>query len=448
MTGIRQSIVFSKEDTYGQGKGANCAWIAPPPGTFFTSTHNRNVQRIQTTGSKFWDTQAYGQLAGSWSWTFTMDYEYLEPFFFVFEKITAGNISTQPMFKNAPDGPGSTSPPATFKFEKINNDRIPSFTVLRKINNQMVGGDRNEITQLTGCVVKSFQIQRSAATSKIDVSLSGFYSNERLMAADKKSGIWPTDYQEYKNATGGLIEYSCLYAGTLVDGEYMANTESISIGMDNSAAAVYSVCSPFASNYYEGLTSITFSTTCYSTDPLQYKTRLYSGGFTNRPPDGNGDSPYAPMSKGMKPVPIMSIACYSNQINRDDPTYEPDPGAGQDGLPYNDVTETDTSTEPPTVTVNHEGSVAQAFADSDRFVGFQLDQVVVKSLPWQKGDGSKLQDSLSGSEVRKLTMYVKSANAPAYADWFASTNKHSVDVKDPDENGTEDFEYDSLLPLQ
>lgn len=429
MTGIRQSIVFSreKEGEYGQGKDPAAMWLAPPPGTFFTSTHNRNVQRIQTTGSKFWDAQAYGQLGGSWSWTFTMDYNYLEPFYFLFESIDSNSGLTSPAASGIDAGMGVSMSDTTgiiHTFQKINNDRVKSFTVLRKINNQMVGGSRNEITQLTGCVVKSFQFQRSAATSKIDVSLSGFYSNERLLAEDADlTSIWPTDYQEYDDSDGGLIEYSCLYAGGLGDGEYMANTESISIGVDNSAAAVYSVCSPFASNYYEGLTNISFSTTCYSTDPLQYKTRLYSGGFTNRPPQVDGA--YVPMSKGMKPVPKMCIGCYSNQINRDDPTYEPDPGtAGQDSLPSNNNQANTAYTR----------TVAEAFADSVFALGFQLDQVVIKSLPWQKGDGSKLQDSISSSEAQKLIMYVKtkgpkhktSGDPLSVDDWFTANNKHAL----------------------
>ena len=431
MTGIRQSIVFSKEKEgeYGQGKDPAAKWLAPPPGTFFTSTHSRNVQRIQTTGSKFWDAQAYGQLGGSWSWTFTMDYNYLEPFYFLFESVESfdANDTNEVSASKIDKGMGVTMSDTTgkiHKFQKINNDRVKSFTVLRKINNQMVGGTKNEITQLTGCVVKSFQFQRSAATSKIDVSLSGFYSNERLLAenADLNS-IWKTDYKDYDDSDGGLIEYSCLYAGGLGDGEYMANTESISIGVDNSAAAVYSICSPFASNYYEGLTNISFSTTCYSTDPLQCKTRLYSGGFTNTPPQVDGA--YVPMSKGMKPVPKMCIGCYSNQINRDDPTYEPDP-THQDSLPSNNDQGN---------TANNK-KVSEAFADSVFALGFQLDQVVIKSLPWQKGDGSKLQDSISSSEVQKLTMYVKTKGPKSTAtgnpsldvgDWFKATNKHALD---------------------
>lgn len=433
MTGIRQSIVFSKEKDgqYGQGKDPNAVWLAPPPGTFFTSTHNRGVQRVQTTGSKFWDTQAYGQLSGTWTWTFTMDYEYLEPFYFVFESIGS--------FPAAAPGPANsginagmgvtmssanTSGKKIHTFQKINNDRVKSFTVLRKINNQMVGGSRNEITQLTGCVVKSVQFQRNAATSKIDVSLSGFYANERLLASSATSGIWKTDYEDYENDTGGLVEYACLYIGGLNDGEYMANTESFGISMDNSAAAVYSVCSPFASNYYEGLANVSFSTTCYSTDPLQYKTRLYSGGYTNTPPQSNGA--YIPMSKGMKPVPKMCIGCYSNQINRDDPTYE---SGAQDGLPTNNNSANSASNK----------TVAVAFAESEKALGFQLDQVVIKSMPWQKGDGSKLQDSLSGCETRKLTMYIKSLGPHStsnntddpldYGAWFGSSNTHAVDIQ-------------------
>lgn len=401
MTGIRQSIVFSEESTYAQGKKSGSYWVAPPPGTFFTSTHNRDVQRVQTTGSKFWDAQAYGKLSGSWSWTFTFDYEYLEPFYFAFESVSRADPPSE-LLGQTLEGSGTSG--KLYTFEKINNARVKSFTIRRKINNVMVGGSNNEITELTGCVVKEVSFSRTAATSKIDVTLSGFYANE-VLVTDNSPNIWPTDYQDYNtdNGNGGLVEYSCLYIGDMSDngGIYMANTESVGIKMENSAGQVYSICSPFASNYYEGLTNISFSTTCYSTDPLQYKTRLYSGGFTNRPPDGSGSSPYRPMSKGMKPVPSMCLACYSNQIIKDDPQYN-----STDTLPYENV--------------------KTMFSKSKNIVAFELTQVVIKSMPWQKGDGSKLQDTISGSEVQKLKMYVKCQMDVDPSYWFSNSGAHRI----------------------
>ena len=141
MTGIRQSIVFSEESTYAQGKKSGSYWVAPPPGTFFTSTHNRDVQRVQTTGSKFWDAQAYGKLSGSWSWTFTFDYEYLEPFYFAFESVSRADPPSE-LLGQTLEGSGTSG--KLYTFEKINNARVKSFTIRRKINKRMVNPHNEE----------------------------------------------------------------------------------------------------------------------------------------------------------------------------------------------------------------------------------------------------------------------------------------------------------------
>ena len=89
MSGVRQSMLFSLEDVFGEGKGTRYSWIAPPPGSWLTTTHNRNTTRVNTQGCKTYDAIAYGSLSGSFEWNFSMSYDYLEPLYLMFESYGA-----------------------------------------------------------------------------------------------------------------------------------------------------------------------------------------------------------------------------------------------------------------------------------------------------------------------------------------------------------------------
>ena len=92
MTSARQSQVIVLEKEFGKGRpyGANgrplADWIHVPPGSFMQFTLQRATTRINTSGSKFFDSVAYGQLRGKWDWNFVLDYNYLEPLLLVFDK--------------------------------------------------------------------------------------------------------------------------------------------------------------------------------------------------------------------------------------------------------------------------------------------------------------------------------------------------------------------------
>ena len=132
---FRPEKEFGKPNTYTQAEidaGAD-KWIAVPPGSFINTTHNRGATRINTAGAKIWDTVAYGQLTGSFEWTFMLDYNYLEPFYFLFEDFSE------------PTGTGEHI------YSKKNNGRIKSFTIRRKMLNTIAGGpegmDEMEFTE-------------------------------------------------------------------------------------------------------------------------------------------------------------------------------------------------------------------------------------------------------------------------------------------------------------
>ena len=364
-------MVFCRERSFKAGKHEDDRWIAPPPGTFVSTTHNRQVSKIMTEGNKTFDALAFGQVSGSFEWTFVMDYDYIEPFFLAFEKVSYDNTTKE------------------YLFEKVNNEKVGSFTMRGKILNRMTGGPKDEERILYGCVVKTIRFSKTGGTSQINVTLSGFYATEEIVTDD----LTATDYQPYD---GQMVEYACMFIGSISDDNYVANTESLTVGIENSASTIYSVCSAIASLYHEGASAYTFGTTCYSNDPLKYKTRLYSGGHTN--------TARSPMNKGLKPIPEINIASYTGEVS------EPDAVAGANS-----------------------DKLKAAYTGSSKYSCLTLTNTVVKSLTWQKGDGSKLQDQLNSSECQLIKLTLKNGlentvEGTGFADYIWSEhNPHSLE---------------------
>lgn len=363
MTGVRQSFAFCIErDGFDTGKADGDSWIAPPPGSFLSTTHTRSVTKVYTEGSKFWDTLAYGQLNGSWEWTFTMDYDYIEPIALAFEDVSV-----------ASDG--------TVTFEKSNIDRVPSFCIIRRVLNRMTDGRwesdlKDETVILTGCVVKTIRFSKSAGASQVNVSMNGFYADEHMVLS---STDLPALYQDY---TGNLVEFECMFIGSVSTDNYVANTESLSVGIENSASAVFTTCTPIASNFSESQTSFSFGTMAYSNDPEKYKKRLYNG--------GTGDRLY-PGHKNMTPIPEIKLASYSSE----NITYYDDGSKAID--------------------------IASNYASAARKATFTLTNVAIKSLTWQKGDGSRLQDQINSTDCQKVELAVKTPVFEGKSDLFSDS---------------------------
>lgn len=374
MTGVRQSFVFCREKNgFDTGKATTDQWIAPPPGSFLSTTHTRSVTKVYTEGSKHFDTLAYGQLNGSWEWTFTMDYDYLEPFLLAFEDQTISGD--------------------TITFGKSNSKRVPSFCIMRRVLNRLTDGVwesglSDETVVLTGCVVKTIRFSKSAGASQISVSMNGFYADEHMVLSS--SDLAPL-YQDYN---GNLVEFECMFVGGVSTDNYVANTESLSVGIENSASAVFTTCTPIASNFSESQTSYSFGTMAYSNDPRRYKQRVYNGGSGSR---------LYPGHKNMTPIPLITLASY----NAEDIEYDDNGGKDID--------------------------LASAYKSAGRTATFELDTVAIKSLTWQKGDGSRLQDQINSTDCKTVTLKVKT---PVYkaksistidAMW-GSSNPHKVTV--------------------
>jgi hypothetical protein len=352
MTSVRMSFVFAPEDEFKKGIGSK-DWIAPPSGSYFSSTGTRQTSAIYTTGSKKWETTAYGAYSGTWDWTFMLDYHYLEPLMLAFDTVNGKKWIENPSYDKF------TSDDHTFVFKKDKTGRVPSFTVRRKILHTVAGGDKDELVELYGCVVNTISFSRSASTSQYQVQMSGTYANEEMTLGD----LGETDYQSYN---GELVEYSCVAvadsADSKIDGAtYIANTDSVSVSIQNNTNMVFNTCTPFATQYYEDRNQFQISTSCYSTDPQAYKTRMYSGGFTNEK--------LKPMSKGLKPMEKMYIISFNGEVDED--------------------------------------KVSDAYNNSECSVCFEATKLVVKSMKWVNGDGSKLTDSLSSVDCRDITLTIK-----------------------------------------
>ena len=395
MTGIRQSFLISLEagDEFSKGKCPTYKWVAPPPGSYFNSTHNRQTSRIQSAGSKYWDTVAYGNLTGQWDWTFTLDYKYLTPLLMVFDKYETHKVNA-----NRVDVNGDSYWGYRYTFSKENNGRVPSFTVRRKILNYMAGGPvySDEMVELRGCVCKNFRFTKSEGSSQVNVTMTGFYTDEKMITGELPN----TDYQEY---SGKLVEWMCMFISD--DGssyDYVANTDNLGLSVENNAGAVYNVCSPFAKSYFEGLSDFSFTTSCYSNNPDKYKKRLYFGGdkgwtgSTSNPTDQ--PLTVMPAAKGLKPLSHIKLVSYSGSCRNSTNAGCSNP-FGFDNIP-----------------------------SSDERMDITIDDCVIKSLTWPKGNGGMIQDTISSAECKRVsvTVYIKGAYIefrPSEADVI-----HSVDT--------------------
>lgn len=349
MTGIRKSFVTGMESNF---KGGTTDWICPPPGSFISCGHSRTTSRINSTGCKTFDAVGYGQMSGSWEWDYTFSYDYLEPLLYVFE-----NYDAEPIL-----GADGKTPTGLYKhtFSKVNVGRVPSFSIREKVLNRMAGGPdgSDETVERYGAVVKSFRMNKQSSEGPISMSQSGFYCDEKMT----KGNLTSTDYKPFN---GDLAEFMCMFIGDTASSDTcVAMTETLNISVENNAAAIPIVCTPFAGGYSEGLTQIGFSTTAYSNDPARYKQRVYSGGFSN--------TQLRPMAKGMHPIKRMILMSYNGSVR----------------------------------SANGELDIDASIKASTRSISFIIDDCVIKSLTWQKGNGSKLQDQISSAECRNLTIEV------------------------------------------
>lgn len=346
MTGVRYSIAIAKES--GIGTEAETGWVTLPPGSFMSSTHNVSTNAIFGAGSKFFNTQSYGRVSLSWEYSFVLDYDNLAPLLMIFDTYD---------FESGGNGKANTH---TLSFS--NNKRPSTFTIRRKYLNRITAAPgqtlHDETYVMTGCVAKSLRISWSNSSSQATVTISGFALKDYIDTTE----LTDTDFKEYD---GHLAEFACLFIGD----NYVANVESLTIGIDLSTAAVYTTCTPFPVNYYAGTISNQFGFTCYSNDPLRYKALVYTGGKDVSNAKVDSSAKYAPMCKNKAPIPQMQVKIFDT--------------CRKDGE-----------------------TVAAAVGRATKSIVFDISDCIVKSATWQKGDGGRLLDQMSSAECKKIGMTI------------------------------------------
>lgn len=266
MTAVRLGASFALEDEFGKGPGSSFSgghWLTAPPNFFLTYSHHRSTNRMDAMGTKKFDYIAYGGHHGTWSVTYTGDYEYLEPLLAVFEKYDKEpwgyswiNPNTnKPIFRtfadliadgeNVPqsgteitgewqalavdsagnltisgnkavraisteEGTYSGTPVVVRKiyrhlFQKSDTARVPSMCFRRVQLNRLVNGKYgDEILEIYGAVCTEFSLSISAGSSQVQISMSGF-------AKDVKVKITDLEATEYAPYVGEHVMFACLF---------------------------------------------------------------------------------------------------------------------------------------------------------------------------------------------------------------------------------------------
>lgn len=464
MTAARQSQVFVLEKEFGKGRpyddnGVPLAnWTHFPPGTFMQFTLQRATTRINTSGSKFFDSIAYGQLRGKWDLNFVLDYNYLEPLLLVFDKYNCVQMMRsrtraseydqwsewsdwEPLNGLLPTDTNTAQYETCYEhyFTKRNGNRVPSFAVREVILHGIAGNDDeypDEIRYIKGCVCESIRFSQSAGNSQMAVSMSGFYVNEEM----HRVALDATDYEDYDGDIDGLIEYFCLFLDKFIDPYYVANTESLNIDVALNTAPIANTCCPFSQQFYEGYTTFQFGTTCWANDPKRYKERMYRGGKTTNiqtlfPGDIGYDSEdtwrnYNDNILAERTANYTNSGAdpYTTQTNlRNKATLAKPDGymfkpackglAPMDDawmVSYNlcraDVTAADKAPGSPHADdypAVGKHSIRKAIDKSDKMVKVHITKTVINSATWQKGDGSKLYDQLSSTECRLIDITIR-----------------------------------------
>ena len=357
MTEIRKSIVFKKElGEFGSSTAKASAkettgWCLFPMGTHFSFTAARQAEGIYGAGNKFREAAAYGPFSGTWNLSFILDYDRLEPFEMIFENVTYSEDNK------------------TITFEKKNNSRVSHYAFRVKQMNRIAGGSEgsDEVTILTGCVAKQISISRSAQSSQATVEMNGSFANMETVLGNLDS----TDYVSYPDDEE-IAQYSCMFKGDANDSNYVADVDAHTVSVENAISYVYSTCKAFASNYFEGRTTIQWNAQTYSNDPKK-KFRLL-------PNSGGMDSTHlSPMCKGLRPMSKVKFVSFSGTVCKDDKAENPE---------YNE-------------------KIAEAIKASNYSFDIELKNSVVKSITYSKGEGGKMSDSLSSVDCSGIKITVK-----------------------------------------
>lgn len=404
MTAIRKSVVFAPENGFATGEpdtsqtNPSRPYCQFPPGTFISHTGARQATSVYTTGSKRRAGTVYGNFSGTWNISFPFDYNYLEPLTMVFESVTteySNGGRFDPIYGES--GLANIKPSGTrlHYFSKINNARVKSFVIREKILNVMAGGSdgSDEVTILKGCVAKSINVTRSASGSQMNIEMSGVYADQET----KLGSLQTTDY-DMSTSMDGISQYSCMFVDGIQDYDYVGDVDSHSFSIDNNASLVFNTCTPIAKQYYEGQTNYSWNAQTYSNDPTKkFQLRPNSGGkYIDIDGEGNKTLAMQPLGKGMGPMTYATWMTYS--------------ASRRDSIPAG---------------ITPSSTYIEAVQESDCSFVACANNSTVKSMTWQKGDGSKMMDSLSSVECDEIMLRIVNGKESIWV------NEHLIASPDP-----------------
>lgn len=329
---------------------AGTKFFTLPAGAYMSATYNVSTETVYSPGTKFFDTVVYGKVSGSFEISYTMCYEYMEMFKLAFEDYSVEDLGNG-RYRHT--------------FFKRNNARIRSFTIRRKTINDITGptGGQDETTLFKGCIIKSVRISQSSGSGRMSVTLSGYFQNAETILGD----LTTTDFREFD---GQVVEWACLFIGD----KDVANVESLTLAIDNGAGMQYTTCRDTAVNYYEDRASFQFGMTCYSNDFLRYKALVYTGG--QDPSAAKSGNTYKPLCKGRHPIPEMAMRSFDTCRTGDE-------------------------------------ELSATFERATKSLTFNIEDCIVKSATWQKGDGSRMLDQMSSAECKRISIEVVN-DIPSY----------------------------------
>lgn len=276
----RQSFVFARETEYGKGHDPEEMlgyWYQPPPASSFKYTYSRDGRNLTQVGQRTWKEVAYGKVSGSWQWTFPLDYDYLEPFLFVYDTYSFATNETTLGYHS---------------FSRSEEGITPSFCVRVKTLHRAVGGQGDQFDDLYGCMVTAMKLSVSAGNSQIMVSLNGVFTDMVTGVEGAPTGVLGA--LDYTHRPNNAVRFACFYIGD----EAIADVLSVSVQSKTNISTVHSILNPVARSRCDKGSSYLFSCTIFSKTPAVLRQRVYTGGYS---------ADRATNRTGLAPIPQVSL---------------------------------------------------------------------------------------------------------------------------------------------
>ena len=398
MTAIRKSYLIAIEDPasgFGSGVAKDNKWYTVPQGFYMSTGGSTQAQSLYGTGAKLRQNSIYGAFQGSWNASFVMDYDHLEFFSIIFDgEDETYNASTKPYGANTEVTVRGTTC-YDHKFMKLNNRRQQSYVIKERILNKIAGGEYDETNTYKGVLARNLQLQRSTSGSQMACEMSGVYSDKITELSN--TGDWGTFFTTLDSP---LTQYSCMYMGQNKNPEHadaIKQVDSHSIQIETSVSLVYSTCTPIAKDYFEDKTTFTWNASAYMNDPTKKFKLLSNSGGTMDPhtssafKDPDGHRALQPMGKNLAPLDWVNFITYT-ESDRDD--WE---------QVYNNETD--------------------AFNNSKNRIVVKAHNSTVKTTTTPKGDGSKLQDTLSSVECDSIEIVIRNTKSKIWDE----SDKHTAE---------------------